>query len=734
MRAHPGVAVVLVGVVASGWHWVWLLTHPVAAAAAAAMASSMVVSSRIEKDEEGQCVRDYPSFLMLYSDDARPSDSTTTKNEHRSVDEGSSHHSNAGFTDQSSIGSTVPAAEIAAATTSTVDSSATRAKTSSEDPEHNNEDFKPDPHPEQHQVHDLISSFAEFPTRGQNLVLVQRQSPYRLQLDSDVTQRLRQRQMIHNQGKEELMDHPPWNKRRFLLPDHFVETALGHVKKNQTTTSTIARQQQPSSSQDPTTQDNNNGDRLSQTTKTTFSVPLLLKSHPNQAIVVASSSSTTASPMPAESGFMLLGQDNYLQLGIGSHRNALRIEWQMENSDDDNEDQDSRRAKLDSAHRFELRTDKGCVFILSADAMEGSPVSLTQLSSIHDDDATDDFFNEEIIVNAKLHAACDHRRQFIVHKDGSISPATDRHLVLGVTPYPAVTLVPRDSRHRLIFQNAHQFWSAPAPVNGTALILSSHPGLAVVPQSRRRFGAFQIYEMQQLGIGKAKDAIRLRSLDYMRHHEFLLSVPFERDMSMGLLPLNLQLEENTPVLLMRYNITEMSNWIAGMLLTGIRATGNTTWIVNAEGSISPANAPHLALGCEFIPKGKVSEVISVVEQSPHAWSAQRNTQDMEEARQMVTPMILRSLHMGVYILLVEDILRPMSFYFVLFSLLCMKAMPSIFWICVLVYLWYGSFDALLVFFFWMGFTFLKFVFVSQRKKKQATPLLPVPEEQQQLRP
>lgn len=355
--------------------------------------------------------------------------------------------------------------------------------------------------------------------------------------------------------KDNLVDVPPWEKPLFILPE--LSEYVRHQDKNHTLPRLLVDDE-----------------------SVPESVPLLLQSHPGLAIVPLSSTF-------AEAGFMLLEQVDYIDLGIGMEKDAVRIRLRpaetVSPTGDPNYD-------IAPGRSYELESDDGSfMMMVSADLVESAPVTLTSLKS---DDGRD--------YNPLAMGYCT-RCQFIVHKDDSLSPVAAPHLAIGISPFPAVTLVSRDSPDRLLFRYTARFWSAPAPVDGVPLELSSHPGLAVVPIGRR-YGAYGLFDMTELGVGPTKDALRLGSLDSVIHHQFHLyqDVAGSR---MRLMPLNVQVERGASVRLMGYNTTNTYYWAAYLLSTRLQSSRSSTWTINEDGSVSFLKAHHLVLGCEHIRGG-----------------------------------------------------------------------------------------------------------------------------------
>ena len=180
-------------------------------------------------------------------------------------------------------------------------------------------------------------------------------------------------------------------------------------------------------------------------------------------------------------------------------------------------------------------------------------------------------------------------RSFVFNHDGSISPQHAPHLVLGVST-PDCTLVSMTSPNKVTIANAHELRSG----GSVPLHLSSHPGYAIVPKfAPRRINEWGV-AYAHWGIAPAKEArlgdgsaplpasVRLEGSYLMSthsaSHDFILDVPFAK-LHVGC--------DNLPLAVISFDDRSKN-----------REPNNKARLfqVNADGSISPSRAPHLALG------------------------------------------------------------------------------------------------------------------------------------------
>jgi hypothetical protein len=491
-----------------------------------------------------------------------------------------------------------------------------------------------------------MTSFVQNPTKGQRLILVPRNSDLTIRLDDNVSYQLRQRQQLHNTNSDDLMG-VPLSINGFKVMSELAEEIFLHHDTNHTT----------------------DRQRVDKEVSKKDAVPLLLKSHPGQALV----------PLHKDlmSGGFMLEQLHYADIGIGSESEAIHVRLQeptvLSRSGDNN----------DGTIRYALINTDGWVFIVSSSQLKvGSPVTMTSLLNL------DDNVGDIDIALAYFATNIEYRCPFVVNTDGSISPLEAPHLAIGISRFPAVTLMERFSPNRFIFQNAETFWNAPAPVNGTALVLKSHPGLAVVTYPRYR-GAFGLVNVMDVLVGPANNdtyrTLHLLARDSFRHHDFTL-----RDATgANLVPMSMNLFPDVPLKLMKYNVSQ-STFVNAVLSLLIQTERNATWIINAEGSISPVNAPHLVLGCRY-----VSDFVDKEIAMKHRLMLQSNVMMDETHRTTVVQSKLvgnenRILHGFVWFLIVEGYLRFVALVIIISMIVVIKLVPMSIWTMIVLQLTLGT--------------------------------------------
>ena len=493
-----------------------------------------------------------------------------------------------------------------------------------------------------------MTSFVQYPTKGQRLILVPRNSDLTIRLDDNVAYQLRQRQQLNTKNRDDIMDVPLQMNGYTVLSQLSQEVIHQYYDSNHT----IDRK--------------TNEKQFSKLD----SVPLLLKSHPGQALV-------PLQPDPIGGGFML-EQLDYIDMGIGPETDAIRIlreprvaSW---NSDITNDD----------IFRYALCTVDGSVLFVSSSQLKvGSPVTLTSWWNSIDGTEEIEITISHFVTNFQ------HRYPFIVNTDGSLSPVEAQHLVIGISRFPAVTLMERFSPHRLMFQNAESFWNAPAPIkNGTALVLKSHPGLAVVTYPRYR-GAFGLINVMDVLVGPANNdtyrTFHLFSQDSKNHHEFSL-----RDAEGAyLVPMNLDLQLDVPLRMIKYNVSQST--AATVALSMLLLTGESAiWIVNLEGSISPLNAPHLALGCkyisDFVDKGFATK--QRLTWPSNTIADDRNDKDVVQSTKIGNEN--RLIHGVVWFLIVEGYVRYIALIVAVVAIVFIKVVPLSIWTLLTLQLTLGT--------------------------------------------
>ena len=176
-------------------------------------------------------------------------------------------------------------------------------------------------------------------------------------------------------------------------------------------------------------------------------------------------------------------------------------------------------------------------------------------------------------------------RSFVINSDGTISPRLAQHLVLGASK-PTFSFVPAGSPLVCRFQQA----AALAAGQQVPLTLASHPGLAVVQLHEPR-EAFHEWHYKALGIGPARNAVVASRQGSM----FLDRAGWYVCPSM----MNIHQGNHTDLVRNRFNhparIHEEHRKHGGKRPLDFE--------FHADGSVAPASAPHLRLGCSFPPLG-----------------------------------------------------------------------------------------------------------------------------------
>jgi hypothetical protein len=517
-------------------------------------------------------------------------------------------------------------------------------------------------------ISSFSSSMSRFPSKGQRLILVPRGSPTAILLEDDVAYRLSQRQHIHNSHEENELKKETlsWDQRNLIQE---IQELTIPPDRNQSLR------------------------RDSLEISELEMIPLVLKSHPGQAIVTLQTSAL-------DGGFML-EQSDYVELGIGPENNAVKIRLQ----DTSTTSRLMFYSSSDLLSRYSLVCEDGSLLIVSSpELFHGSPITMTSWLLSSGDEAPDSDMPE-----LQYFTDWEGQGSFIVHQDGSLSPLQAQHLVIGVTPYPAVTLVERYSFHRLLFKNAADFWKAPAPINGTPLVLKSHPGL-VVTASPSYTGAFTIAEVQDLVVAPIGEVeiLNFTSIDFRKHHEFRL-----RTINMmELMPMNLQLDVNVPLRLMKYNVSQ-GKLVNTLLSTLLHYTGNATWIINSEGSISPLKAPHLALGCQYIP-GYLDPHLAA--QQRLFWGPADRSQ-VAVAEGELSLLHLRTLHQLLIVLFLSGLYKHIMFTAALVVLFLIRLVSWLIWVTVLVRLCFGMTTSAFFFGIYIGVIFTRATFRYIKKSK-----------------
>jgi len=177
-------------------------------------------------------------------------------------------------------------------------------------------------------------------------------------------------------------------------------------------------------------------------------------------------------------------------------------------------------------------------------------------------------------------------RSFVVNPDGTISPKCAQHLVLGAG-IPTFSFVPAGSPLVCRFQHA----KALAAGQQVPLTLASHPGLAVVQVFDEPREAFGEWHYKALGLGPASKAVvASRQGSFFVDKAGWYVCPSMMNVHQG---------NHTDLVVNRHNhparIHEEHRKHGGKRPLDFE--------FHADGSVAPASAPHLRLGCSFPPLG-----------------------------------------------------------------------------------------------------------------------------------
>jgi len=181
-------------------------------------------------------------------------------------------------------------------------------------------------------------------------------------------------------------------------------------------------------------------------------------------------------------------------------------------------------------------------------------------------------------------------KRFIINENGTVSTATKPNLVLGLGYYPKLYLVDRFSANRAIFKNVDALLQSDQSCfadngngNGIPLELASHPKYAVTSRSSFIPTRLSVGQMK-LGIGPEENALKVvyrkNKLIVVGPNNFHLCSPYA----------------GSSILLTGSKIPYASQPLLLKLLIFFLFDKMSDFSINNDGTISPLNAPHLALG------------------------------------------------------------------------------------------------------------------------------------------
>eukprot|EP00588_Corethron_pennatum_P020081 CAMPEP_0194321682 /NCGR_PEP_ID=MMETSP0171-20130528/17881_1 /TAXON_ID=218684 /ORGANISM="Corethron pennatum, Strain L29A3" /LENGTH=854 /DNA_ID=CAMNT_0039079677 /DNA_START=365 /DNA_END=2926 /DNA_ORIENTATION=+ len=171
------------------------------------------------------------------------------------------------------------------------------------------------------------------------------------------------------------------------------------------------------------------------------------------------------------------------------------------------------------------------------------------------------------------------KSEWIIREDGKVSPCGAPHLCLASSPYTLLALVARGSPNQAIFENWVELEKSRHRrgnnKKGILLKLKSHPNYGIVALSDSPVMSITFISVLLLYFGPAASSLSVR---FTEHKELLI--------------------EDFGGLVFRplYNLYEIGNFMSATKDNCDRPRLGGQWQVNKDGSISPVQAAHLALG------------------------------------------------------------------------------------------------------------------------------------------
>jgi hypothetical protein len=206
-------------------------------------------------------------------------------------------------------------------------------------------------------------------------------------------------------------------------------------------------------------------------------------------------------------------------------------------------------------------------------------------------------------------------RSFMINAaDGTLSPTKAPDLVLGVASIAQLCLVEKGSERACVFEHAAALKAGEDGVKkttdaATALTLSSHPGLAVVTKYETPRNFHDYCEYIELGVAP----VSKEHLALLAHYDadtWLVRdtvVVTKAVMYKGKPLVEPEVKEYAMVFDVAFGKMETGNGVNMLQRLGSEPTkeeGNKarSFVVHDDGTVSPAEAPHLVLGMDFVPK------------------------------------------------------------------------------------------------------------------------------------
>ena len=190
-------------------------------------------------------------------------------------------------------------------------------------------------------------------------------------------------------------------------------------------------------------------------------------------------------------------------------------------------------------------------------------------------------------------------RRFVINDAGTISPTHRPHLVLGLSTRPGLYLVDRSSPNRAHFQHverlltsAHDAATAPGPGGGVRLELQSHAPYGIVPITKLvTFEDQHQISFRTLGLGPVEQALQV----IYRHNKIIV-----RNYDNYLLALHFPGKfAGNSLNMVGSTLPEWEKRWFFKIWNRIVFKKYTDFAVNDDGTISPLDAPHLALGFQI---------------------------------------------------------------------------------------------------------------------------------------
>jgi len=190
-------------------------------------------------------------------------------------------------------------------------------------------------------------------------------------------------------------------------------------------------------------------------------------------------------------------------------------------------------------------------------------------------------------------------RKFLINNDGTVSPTNSPDLVLGFSKNPSLYLVDRYSPNRAIFKNVDQIIN---PANdessengngdGIRLELQSHAPYGIVPITKPvTFGDKLQISFRTLGLGSVEDVLQViyrnNKIIVRNYDNYLLALHFPGKFA------------GNGINMVGSTIPNWEERWFFKIWNRIVFKKYTDFAVNDDGTISPLDAAHLALGFQI---------------------------------------------------------------------------------------------------------------------------------------